>query len=134
VSKIRGSIRKEQGDLIVKYVSKEISLKLEFFEGKQDEEKGIFEGGVKDPECLDEINIDVIEGETFDFEKDEFVSNGKLEVHLKGSEKAFRELGKYLIAMTYYDTKDRDYHDHFDNLTTSNGESNIDLIIYKPKK
>ncbi|RPF54155.1 Imm32 family immunity protein [Aquisalibacillus elongatus] len=114
--------------------SKEVSLKLEFFEGKQDEEKGIFEGGVKDPECLDEIGIDVIEGETFDLEKDEFVSNGKFEVHLKGSDRAFRELGKYLIAMTYYETKDPNYHDHFDNLTTSSGDNHIDLIVYKPEK
>ncbi|MTH55354.1 hypothetical protein GKZ89_18325 [Bacillus mangrovi] len=118
----------------MKSVSKEISLKLEFLEGKQNEEEGIFEGGVKDPECLSEITIDVFEGESFDFEKDEFVSNGKLELHLKGSEKAFRELGKYLIAVTYYETKDSGYHDHFENLKTSDESNTIDLIVYKPEK
>jgi hypothetical protein len=61
------------------------------------------------------------------------VNNGKLELHLKGSIKAFRELGKYLIALTHYDTKDPNYHDHFDGLHSSSKTNNIDLTIYKPK-
>jgi len=46
---------------------------------------------VKDPEYINEIHIDVIVGKTFDLEKEEFLSNGKLEVHLSGSERAFRD-------------------------------------------
>jgi hypothetical protein len=56
--------------------------------------------------------VDVTSGETFDFEADEFVSNGKYEIHLNGSRKAIKEFGKCLIALSEYETDELSYHDH----------------------
>lgn len=112
---------------------KEIQLTLEFLEGKQDVEKGTFNGGVREPKFLDELMIDVKEGERYDFDLDEDVPTGKYEIQLEGSARAFRELGKYLIAITEYQTQDPRYHDHFDDLLNSDAEEFVDLVIYKPE-
>lgn len=112
---------------------KEVSISLEFYHGKQDPENGIFEGGVKEPEKLDELTIDIREGETFDLENEQFTKTGKYEIQFQGSNKAYRELAKYLLAITEYQTEDPAYHDHFDDILNSEDQKFVDLVIYKPK-
>lgn len=105
---------------------------MKFYETYAEEEKGIYYGGIVEPE-IDNLVIDVIDGERYDLEKDEFIKNGKQEIHIFGSKKAIRELGEYLIALTEYETSDPSYHDHFDDILNSHGEKKVDVIIYKPK-
>ena len=116
----------------MKRTKKEITLSLEFYKGKQDREKGTFEGGVVAPKYLEELFVDVFASTTYDFESDEFVENGGIDVQLQGSNRAFRELGKYLVAITEYDTEDPSYHDHFDGIQNSDEEEKVNLTIYKP--
>lgn len=117
----------------MKLRKQEINLSLEFFEGKQDLENGVFEGGVKEPENLEELTIDILEGETFDLEIEQFSKTGKYEIQIQGSNRAYRELGKYLLAITEYQTEDPSYHDHFENILNSNNQEFVDLVIYKPR-
>jgi hypothetical protein len=39
----------------VKKIKKEVNIKLEFFEGKQDVKNQVYKGNVKEPEALDEL-------------------------------------------------------------------------------
>lgn len=105
---------------------------MKFYETYAEEEKGIYLEGIVEPE-IDNLVIDVIDGERYDLEKDEFIKNGKHEIHIPGCKKAIRELGEYLIALTEYETSDPSYHDHFDDISNSHGEKKVDLTIYKPK-
>ncbi|MFA1642811.1 hypothetical protein AB5N96_08090 [Chryseomicrobium imtechense] len=116
----------------MKKIKKEVTLSLEFYKGKQDVKKGIFEGNVVPPKHLDELFIDVFASTTYDFESDDFVENGGIDLQLQGSNRAFRELGKYLLAITEYDTEDPRYHDHFDGIQNSDEEEKVNLTIYKP--
>ncbi|MGF6949073.1 hypothetical protein QF028_001578 [Neobacillus sp. B4I6] len=117
----------------MKKVQKEVTLTLEYFQNKADKTSGIYEGGVVDPN-IEGLIIDVTNGESFDFEANEFVSNGKYEIHLSGNREAIKELGKYLIALADYETEDPNYHDHFDNVRNSSGKEIVDFVIYKPKE
>jgi hypothetical protein len=117
----------------MKKVKKEVNLTLEYFPNKVDKINRIYEGGVVDPN-IEGLIIDVTNGESFDIEADEFVSNGKYEIHLRGNREAIKELGKYLIALAEYETEDPSYHDHFDNIRNSEGKESVDLVIYQPNE
>lgn len=117
----------------MKKTKKEITLLLEFNEGIQNPENGIFEGNVEPPKYLNELNIEVSEAREYDFETDDFKYTGKVDIQVQGSNRAYRELGKYLIAITEYQTEDHRYHDHFDNILDSEDEERINLVIYKPE-
>jgi len=117
----------------MKKVQKEVTLTLEYFQNKADKASGIYEGGIVDPN-IEGLIIDVTNGESFDFEADEFVSNGKYEIYLRGNREAIKELGRYLIALAEYDTEDPNYHDHFDNIRNSDGKESVDLVIYQPSE
>ncbi|WP_066073149.1 hypothetical protein [Neobacillus soli] len=71
----------------MKKVQKEVTLKLEYFHNRVDKKKGLYEGGVVEPD-IEGLIIDVVNGESFDFEADEFIGNGKYEIQLEGSRKA----------------------------------------------
>jgi|CZCB01.1.fsa_nt_gi hypothetical protein len=110
-----------------------IEIELNYFVGKQDTKNGIFVGGVKNPKYLDELEINIFEDEIFNEELDSFVKNGKIQVSLSGSSRSLEELGKYLIALSRYNTEDPDYHDHFDNIKNSEGSEMVNLIVKKRK-
>lgn len=114
--------------------SKEITVKLYYHKSKQDKEAGIYYGGVKEPLYLNELQIDIWNDESYDFEKDKFVPNGKIAMQLSGSNRALKQFGIYLINVAMYQTHDPDYHDHFDNLHTSDGKETVNLIVRKQPK
>lgn len=118
----------------MKKTRKEITLSLEFNEGRQDSEKGIFEGNVEQPKHLNELCIDVSKTQGYDLETDDFKDTGQWDIQIQGTNRAFRELGKYFLAITEYQTDDPGYHDHFDAIVDSEDEEKINLLIYKPNK
>lgn len=61
---------------------KNINLELNYFAGKSQPEKGLFEGGVCDPKFVDELLIWVEESEEYDEKKDDFVKNGNYQINL----------------------------------------------------
>lgn len=114
-------------------VTKTIQVDITYFEGIQDEQNGIFEGGPADP-VLDDLFLDISEDEIFDFEQDTFVKNGQLKVQIAGSPATFAELGKYFLALAQYETKDPHYHVHFDDIPNFDGTMLSNVIIHVIKK
>ncbi|MGH7426321.1 MAG: hypothetical protein ACREJP_09160 [Candidatus Methylomirabilales bacterium] len=117
----------------MKLVKKTISVEIETWAGTEDPEKGIFEGGVPDPERLDELAIETSEDEVFDLQLDEFVPTGKVQLHLRGSARAYFALARYLLALCQLETQDPDYHAHFE-IPSPDGKPLIHLIVHAPKK
>lgn len=69
---------------------------MKFYETYAEEEKGIYFGGIVEP-VIDDLVIDITEGERSDLEKDVFIKNGKQEIHISGSKKTFRKLATEMI-------------------------------------
>ena len=119
----------------MKKVSKKQTITLKYFKGKNAASEGSFAGGVVDPKYLNEIQMWVERAESFDFNEDNFIPTGGMQVNLAGSRRALFELGKYLIAISRYQTADAGYHDHFEGI--GSGPSNIaetDLIVHAPSR
>lgn len=114
----------------MKVVKRKIDITLEYLDGKQDTEKKIFSGGVKKGDEINNLTIDVCEDEVYDEDIDDFIKSGKLQVIISGNDMCLEEFGKYLIALARYNTNDPHYHDHFDDIKTSEGRS-IAVIIRK---
>lgn len=108
-------------------------IELNYLIGKQDVNNGIFEGGVESPKCMNELIVDVHEDEVFDEKIDDFVSSGKVQIVISGSDASIEELGKYLIAFARYNTEDSNYHDHFENIKNSEGKEFVSLMVKKHK-
>ena len=105
------------------------SIELVYFAGKSNPEKGHFAGGVEEPKHLDELAILIDQDEALDLNTDEMRLTGALQVELSGSRRALFEFGRYLIALSKYDTADPEYHDHFDQLQNVNGRPSTKLIV-----
>ncbi len=114
-----------------KYIKKDVTVKLLYT--KAWNEKNTYYGYVKEPKYTKELAIDVYNDGIFDPETETWEDNGKITVELSGTNRALKQLGIYLINLSMYKTPDPDYHEHFDNLLTTEGESIINLIIHKGK-
>jgi hypothetical protein len=79
---------------------------------------------------INEIRIDVYDDEIFDDSVMDFVSSGKLQIHLNGSRRSYQELGKLLIQLSEYETDDPDLHLHYDDINNSENEDYVNLIIH----
>lgn len=112
-------------------VSEKIEIVLNFLVPLKNTSHNTFVGGVKKPNYIDELNIEVCEEESFDDNIEDFRKNGKMQVILGGSNRSLEELGKYLIAVSKYKTDDASYHDHFDDIKNFNDEARINLIVRK---
>lgn len=121
----------ENRKLITKNIELALNYRPEDEESEGYKQNKVFRGGVKKPEYMQELSIDVYEDEIFDQKLDDFIETGKMHITLSGSDRALEELGKYLIALSRYITKDPSYHDHFDNVRNSNQEEAVNMIIRK---
>lgn len=120
-----------ENKLITEIIKIELNYIAENTESEGYKENKVFCGGIKRPEYMNELYIDFSEDEIFDQKQNDFVKTGKLQLTLGGSDRSLEELGKYLIALSRYATKDLDYHDHFDNLKDSQLENAVNLTIKK---
>lgn len=111
-------------------IVKKIELELELFEGIQDEEKGIFQGGPKVPEISDSLIIEVHDDKSYNEKIDDFLENGKTTIHFAGDKASLAEIGKLFIALSEYETKDPDFHIHLDDLLNSKEEEKYNIIIH----
>lgn len=118
---------------MLKKINREVTIKLKYFSGIDDPQKGIYEGGVCEPEHLDELIIDIENEEIFDMDSDSFIQSGNKNLHISGSRRALKEFGTYLIALSNYKTNDPDYHDHFDAVSNSNGKDLVNMIVHLKK-
>ena len=111
--------------------TKEITLKLQYYPSKEDKENGIYMGGVAGPKFINELAIDVCDDYDYDMEKDEFIKNGLLSMEILGTNRALKELEKFLVNIASFNTKDEDYHEHIDNINDSEGNPYVNLTVRK---
>ncbi len=118
----------------MKTVSKELTVSLEYLEGKDRPQNGYFEGGIKDPEYTEELMVWVEEEELYDDAKKCFGKSGRLQVNIGGSERSLFELGRYLIALSLYKTANMNYHDHIEEPDCLEGKKSCELVLHHPKR
>lgn len=111
--------------------TKEIKLTLNYFKSNIDKENGIYYGGVVEPKYMNELTIDINDDYDFDIDKEEFCKNGLYSIEISGTKRALKELGKFLVNMAMFKTKDEDYHEHIDQLYNSIGEPIANITIKK---
>lgn len=114
-----------------KSIFKNIKTKIYYTDDWKDK-NGIWHyGNVFSPKYTDEIVIDIFdETDPIDDEFDEFFRNGKFQVNLTASDRAMRELGKYLINVSMFKTKNKNYIGTIKNVA-SNGDSKISICVSK---
>lgn len=110
---------------------KKLILNLEYEKETINSKGNIYTGSVKKPEYIDELFIDVFENYVFDDAIDDFSPDGKYNIEIKGSERALFELGKYLINISQFVTKDQNFHEHIDDICDNNGNTAFNLTIVK---
>ena len=114
----------------MKKAHKEINLELSYFSGNSQPENKFYEGGVCDPEFIDELLIWVEENEEYDEAKDAFSKNGGYQININGTSRSLFELGKYLIALSKYETDNQDYYDVFDDINSPKGKSKCQIVFH----
>jgi hypothetical protein len=102
---------------------------LLYREGKSDPERGHFAGGVEEPEHFPELAVRADPEEQYDFNADAFVPTGQVQVQISGTRRALFEFGRYLIALSMLETRDTEYHDHFDRLRVVPNRKPCALIV-----
>lgn len=115
----------------MKLVTKRIEVEVAYFVGRQDVSRGRYEGGVPDPEHLEEFRLDAAPDLVYSEETDNLIPSGMLQIHLHGSSAAYLDFARYLLALCQLETEDPDYHDHFE-IQDSSGRPKVHLIVHAP--
>jgi hypothetical protein len=117
-----------------KNLSDTILLQLNYSPTLKDVDGIIRSSGVKaDLDLLsNELQIDIGGDKLFDWDLDQFVDSGKYQINLKGSKKAFFELGKLLIALAKHPDEDKEYHVHIDDIKDEADTPQAHLIVRAP--
>ena len=113
--------------------TKEVTLKLNYYSSKVDKEAGIYLGGVVNPKHIDELEVNICDDYEFDTEKDEFIKNGMYALEISGTNRALKELGKFLINISMFKTQDEDYHEHLDTVKNNEGQPAVNITVRKKK-
>lgn len=98
---------------------------------------GHFVGGVPDPRIGKDLTFTVHrqvsdEDGLFNPVAGEEAMQGSLQINVYGNSKGYRELGKYLLALAELDTtEDEGFHEHHDELISSDGRTHLHVILRK---
>lgn len=100
--------------------------------------QGSFSGGVANPQVKGELSFSVRrqvsdEDGILNPVEGEGTVEGSFQINLWGTSAGYRELGRYFIALAELDTSVNPggYHDHFDELQSSDQRTHIHLITRK---
>jgi hypothetical protein len=115
-------------------IKKEQQIILEYLKGNDRPDKNYFEGGVKDPIHTNELLMWVEEKEVYDEEKNDFIKNGEYQINICGSNRSLFELGRYLIALSQYETPNKNYHDHIEEIGSLENKKPCELIVHHPTR
>jgi hypothetical protein len=118
---------------------KTIEIDLEFFgDGSiQNKGDGAYFGGIVPPEIEDKINFSVyrqIEDELgiLNPVDGEDTVESSFQINISGTSEGYRELGRYFLALAELDiTEDPDFHEHLDDLLSSDDRTHLHLIMKK---
>ena len=113
-------------------ISKKIEVDVSYFIGRQDPQRGIFEGGVPDPPYLDELILDLSIDEVYDEAADDFVPSGRTQVNVRGTRRSYAAFARFLLALCELRSADPDYHSHLEDVRNAAGESAVHMIVHAP--
>ena len=116
-----------------------VEIELRFLSGDRviERPKGTFRGGVADPDVTTALGFNVLRQELdadgeFNPSGDDPVYDGSLQINLWGDSASFREIGRYFLGLAELDTSaDPDFHEHHE-MTSTDGRSQVHLILRKP--
>lgn len=111
--------------------TKEVTLKLHYYKSKVDKEAGVYLGGVVDPKYIDELEFNIDDDYEFDMESEEFKKNGMYALEISGSNRALKELGKFLINIAMFKTEDDEYHEHIETIKSGKGQPSVNITVRK---
>ena len=117
---------------------KTIQVELTFHgDGTVTERNGAFSGGVPAPSLDGDVSFSVHrevpdeDGIWNPVEGEDSVEGG-FQVNITGNSEGYRELGRYLLALSELDTSaDERFHEHHDDLVSSDGRTRLHLILRK---
>ena len=117
---------------------KTISVELRFHgDGTIVKNGGSYFGGVADPMLADSIRFSV-QREALDEDgllnpvPGEATVEGAFQVNIYGNREGYRELGRYLLALSELDTTDDpEFHAHFDTLKSLDDRTTLHIIFRK---
>jgi hypothetical protein len=112
---------------------KKLVLDIQYLRAERDAEGKVISSGILVPtqHIENELQIDISNDPLFDEDAGGFVDSEKYQVNLRGTQKAFQDLGTLLITLAHYE-EDPDYHIHIDNIEDSEGQVAVHLVIHVP--
>jgi hypothetical protein len=121
---------------------KTIEVELKFYgNGRVIQEKlGHFVGSVPAPKINNNVTFTVHrqvsdEDGILNPVAGEETVEGSFQINVYSNSKGYRELGKYLLALAELETtEDEGFHDHHDELTSSDGRTHLHMILWKKEK
>jgi hypothetical protein len=100
-------------------------------------EHGGFHGGIPAPETLGELSFSLHrqmpdeDGVMIPIAPAPGVQES-FQLNIAGSTAGYAELGRYFLALSSLDTaRDPDFHEHFDDVISSDGQTVVDVIVRK---
>jgi hypothetical protein len=117
---------------------KTINVELSFHgDGTIVKNRGSYFGSVADPDLADNIRFSV-HREALDEDgllnpvPGEATVEGAFQVNVYGNREGYRELGRYLLALSELDTTvDPEFHAHFDKLKSFDDRTTLHIIFRK---
>ncbi|CAA9352654.1 MAG: hypothetical protein AVDCRST_MAG40-2986 [uncultured Gemmatimonadaceae bacterium] len=118
---------------------KRVEVELRFLDGDAvvERPRGVFRGGVPDPELTEQFGFNVLPAREHDHggfgpDLDAQSHSGAFQINLWGTAADYRELGRYLLAIAELDASaDPDFHQHHDEVMSADGRTRLDLIVRK---
>jgi hypothetical protein len=98
---------------------------------------GVFRGGVPEPALGSAFRFNVLpeieyEDGSIGPTPDAVGHQGSLQINLAGTASDYRELGRHLLAIAELDSSaDPGFHQHYDGLRSTDGRTQINLILRK---
>jgi hypothetical protein len=114
-------------------IRRTITVEAAYVVGRQDPEKGVFVSGVPVPRYIREIRVGVYKDVDFAEDDSQPRHTGRYQLHVHGSRRAYRALGKYFLSLSELRTLDPDYHTHFDDVEAPRGSPTTDIIVHGPE-
>ena len=108
-------------------VTKHLTLQLDYYLRGQESSDSPPDQWPVEPKHTDELRVDVYPDDDSP-SLPRALSSTRLQVHLTGSARALREIGKYLIAFADLETQGHNPHEHFEDVRNEDGQL-VHLII-----
>jgi hypothetical protein len=113
-----------------------IVVDISYLVAEKDQQGRVKKSGVdiSDNILINGLNIQITGDTELDWDSNEFIENGNYQVNLRGTKKAYYELGKLLLTLSRYSEQDPNYHIHLENIKGLNQSELTHLIIHVPTK